>query len=67
MFLHMYKILTYAMLNFCRKMRSNREMDCSRAGIENCLAVAEAAAEASAANEVEDIPMMTKKNYIMLR
>ena len=50
-----------------RKMRSNHEMDCSRAGLENCLAVAEAAAEAEATNGDPDLNMTKKNNYMMLR
>ena len=42
-------------------------MDCSRAGLENCLAVAEAAAEAEATNEDPDLDMTKKNNYMMLR
>ena len=48
-------------------MRSNHEMDCSRAGLENCLAVAEAAAEAEATNEDSGLDMTKKNNYMMLR
>ena len=43
-------------------MRGNPEIDCSKAGIENCLAEA-----ASVANEIDENPIITKKNYIMLR
>ena len=42
-------------------------MDCSRAGLENCLAVAEAAVEAEATNENPDLDMTKKNNYMMLR
>ena len=45
-------------------MRSNPEIDCNKAGIENCLVAAEAA---SVSNEIDENPVMTKKNYIMLR
>ena len=40
-------------------MRSNPETDCNKAGIENCLE--------AVANEIDENPVMTKKNYIMLR
>ena len=49
-------------------MKRDQQLDCTRAGLENCLAVAEAEGALTSIEANEDPALeMRKKNYILLR